>query len=208
MGRIAILVVLLAIAVLVGTEAIGAVNANPFGLAKQVDAPSDAKPPIISISSPENNTDYSTTFNISFSVKQPQYFSNSVIADVWYTIDNETVRIPYEHWTVTQGPGVSQYSTSIIAPALPEGNHSLRVWAQGGSYDFYSFFLIDGYSQVYFTVSENTLQNNQTATQDTGLDNKTALPTIPIVAIICVIIILAVASVWLVSLKRRKESSA
>ncbi len=139
-GRQVIFAVLLTISVLVGTQVIGVASANPFGLAKQMDAPSDAKPPIISISSPQNSTDYSGTFNISFSVKQPQYFKSTVIANIWYTIDNTTVSIPYEHWTLTQGPSISQYSTSITAPTLPEGNHSLKIRAQGGSYDFNNFF--------------------------------------------------------------------
>jgi Bacterial Ig domain len=176
MGRIVILAVLLTISILVGTVVIGVADANPFGLDRQMDAPSDAKPPIISILSPENNTSYSGSFNISFSVKEPQYFSSTVIANVWYTIDNTTVSIPYEHWTLTQGPGVSQYSTSIIAPTLPEGNHSLKIRAQGGSYDFYNFFLIDGYSQVYFTVSENSTNQSSHTPQPTTSKSSTPLP--------------------------------
>ncbi len=116
--------------ILIGIQEVEVVNANPFGLAKQINAPSDAKPPIVSIDSPQNDTNYSDTFNISFSVKAPQYFSRSVIVDVFYTMDNETVTIPHELWTLTQGPGISQYSTSIIAPSLPAGNHSLKIRAQ------------------------------------------------------------------------------
>jgi hypothetical protein len=207
MRRIVILTVLLIISVLVGIVVIGVADANPFGLARQMDAPSDAKPPIISIHSPENNTIYSGSFNISFSVKEPQYFSSTVIANVWYTIDNTTVSIPYEHWTLTQGPGVSQYSTSVIAPTLPAGNHSLKIRAQGGSYDFHNFFLIDGYSQVYFTVSDNSTQtnhSNQTTTNDPALDN-TAMPTTPLVAIISLTVIVAVTSISLVYSKRRRN---
>jgi hypothetical protein len=198
------LVILVALAI--STIGVDVVDANPFGLAKQINTPSDAKPPIISIPSPENNTIYSGSFNISFSVKEPQYFSSTVIANVWYTIDNTTVSIPYEHWTLTQGPGVSQYSTSVIAPTLPAGNHSLKIRAQGGSYDFHNFFLIDGYSQVYFTVSDNSTQtnhSNQTTTNDPALDN-TAMPTTPLVAIISLTVIVAVTSISLVYFRRRK----
>ena len=141
-----------AVSILFGIQEVEVVNANPFGLAKQINVPSDAKPPIVSIESPQNDTNYSDTFNISFSVKAPQYYSRSVIVDVFYTIDNETVTVPHELWTLTQGPGISQYSTSIIPPSLLAGNHSLKIRAQGGSYDFYNFFLIDGYSQVYFVI--------------------------------------------------------
>ena len=80
--KTAIFAVLLVTLVLVGTELIGVASANPFGLAKQMDAPSDAKPPVVSINSPQNDTNYSGTFNISFSVKVPQYYSFSVIVDV------------------------------------------------------------------------------------------------------------------------------
>jgi hypothetical protein len=205
MKRIAILAVLLIISIFVGTEVVSVVDANPFGLAKQIDTPSDAKPPIISISSPQSNTDYSGTFNISFSVKQPQYYSKSAIVDIIYTIDNVSATIPHQYWTVIQGSGSSQYSTSIIAPTLAAGNHSLRIRAQGASYDFYNFFLIDGYSQVYFTVSDNSTQNNKTPTQDAGSDNKVVLPTIPLVAIISLIVIIAAASASIVYFKRRKK---
>jgi hypothetical protein len=203
--RQVIFAVLLTISVLVGTQLIGEASANPFGLAKQIDAPSDAKPPIISISSPQNSTDYSGTLNISFSVKQPQYFKSTVIANIGYTIDNTTVSIPYEHWTLTQGPGISQYSTSITAPALPAGNHSLKIRAQGGSYDFNNFFLIDGYSQVYFTTSDNSITSitpNPSVTTGTGSDyllNQTNLILIAIV-----IAIIAVALVSLLYFRRRK----
>ncbi|MCW3996889.1 MAG: hypothetical protein NWE98_12170 [Candidatus Bathyarchaeota archaeon] len=210
MRRIVALAILLALSILVGIEAIGVVVANPFGMAKQIDTPSDAKPPIISINSPQNNTDYSGSFNISFNIKTIQYYAHSAIVDVIYTLDNETVTIPHQYWVLAQGPGVCQYSTSIIAPTLPAGNHSLKIRAQGASYDFYNFFLIDAYSQVYFTVSDNSTKTNPTnqATATDALESKTAfsLPTLPLmIAIISVIVIITVASVSLVSLKKRRE---
>jgi hypothetical protein len=203
MKRIALLAVLLTISVLVGTEVIGMAEANPFGLAVQMDAPSDAKPPIISISSPQNSTNYSDTFNFTFSVQEPIYFKSTVIANIWYTLDNtKTVSIPYQYWTVTQGLGESQYSTSIIAPTLTAGNHTLKIRAEGGSYDFHNYFLINSYSQVYFTVSDNCTQN-QTPTQDAGLSNTIALPSIYILTIITLIAVAIVASISLVYFKRR-----
>jgi hypothetical protein len=211
--RIAIFAAILVILMLVGTEVVGVASANPFGLAKQMDAPSDAKPPIISIVSPENNTIYSGSFNISFSVQEPQYFSRTAITNAWYTIDNQTVSIPppYPQWILTQGPGASQYCTSIIAPTLSAGNHSLKIRAQGGSYDFYNFFLIDGYSQVYFTVSDNSPQtnhSNKTNTLGPALDDDTAMPTTQLAVIIGLIVIVAVACISLVYFKRRKPKPA
>jgi hypothetical protein len=211
MRRIAALAVLVTVFVLVGTEVIGGVAANPFGFAKQIDAPLDANPPVISINSPQNNTDYPGTFNISFSVIMPQYYSKSAIIDVFYTIDNSTVTIPRQFWTLVQGPDICQYSTSIITPTLPAGNHSLKIRAQGASYDFNNYFIIDGYSQVYFysqtysTVSDNRTQNNPIPTQNVGLDNNQSLPTIPVLAIISLIVIVAIASVSLVYFKRTRK---
>ncbi len=102
--------------------------------------------------------------------------------------------------------GISQYSTSIITPCLPAGNHSLKIRAQGGSYDFYNFFLIDGYSQVYFTTSDNSITSitpNPSVTTGTGSDyllNQTNL-----ILIAFVIAMVAVALVSLVYFKRRRE---
>ena len=70
------------LASVVSTIGVVVVDANPFGFAKQINTPSDAKPPVVSINSPQNDTNYSGTFNISFSVKVPQYYSFSVIVDV------------------------------------------------------------------------------------------------------------------------------
>jgi hypothetical protein len=90
-----ILVILLALAI--SAVGVDGVVANPFGLAKQINSPSDAKPPIVSINNPQNGTNYSGTFNISFNVKVPQYYSKSAIVDIYYTIDNETAAVPHQY---------------------------------------------------------------------------------------------------------------
>jgi hypothetical protein len=229
MKRYALFVVVFVVSIVIGIQTVEIADANPFGFAKQINAPSDAKPPIVSINIPQNNTNYSGTFNISFSVKVPQYYSKSVIVDIYYTIDNETATIPHQYWTVMQGPGISQYNTSIIVPALPAGNHSLKIRAQGGSYDFNNFFLIDGYSQVYFTISENNGQtnhsnqtNNPTATPTQTFypsPSEASFPTVSptvtyflansmfLTSIVAVIVIVTVASISLVYFKRRKSKS-
>ena len=126
-----------------------------------------------------------------------------------------------------QGSGISQYSTSITAPNLPAGNHSLKIRAQGGSYDFNNFFIIDGYSQVYFTVSDNSTQTNHsnqtTSVEPTSIPNPTDSPkptisptsnqsiasdywrnSAAITAIVIGIVIVAIASISLVYFRRRK----
>ena len=230
--RYALFPVILAVSLLIGIQAVEVVDANPFGLAKQINTPSDAEPPIVSINSPQNYTNYSGTFNISFSVKVPQYYSKSAIVDIYYTIDNETDAIPHQYWTLMQGPGISQYSTSIIAPTLPAGNHSLKIRAQGGSYDFYNFFLIDGYSQVYFVTtnnpSTNPTSNSNPAPSPTQIISPTPSPnpsqsmptintgpTLPVelnpsivyIILAIVIVIVAAASISLVYFKKHKPKS-
>ncbi len=139
------------------SQAISIVSANPYGFTPQVAPPKGAVPPIISIGSPQNNANYSGAFNITFSVKGPQYsIYDSDIVDIAYTIDNESVSIPHETSILVKGShGTSQYYTSFVAPELAAGNHSLTVTADGSVYDMFSFvFFMDSSSQVYFVTHE------------------------------------------------------
>jgi hypothetical protein len=128
-----------------------------------------------------------------------------------------------------QGPSICQYSTSITAPTLPAGNHSLKIRAQGGSYDFYNFFLIDGYSQVYFTASDNKSQTNHSnqTNNPTAIPSQILYPSVseaslptesPTVtyllansmflnAIVVVIVVVAIGSISLVNFKKHKANT-
>lgn len=145
------------LSLLMVSQAISIVSANPYGFTAQIQPPSGAVPPIISISSPQNNANYSGAFNITFSVKGPQYSNyDSDIVDITYKIDNESVSIPHETFILVKGGhGTSQYYTSLVAPNLAAGNHSLTVKAEGSVYDMFSFvFFMDSSSQVYFVTHE------------------------------------------------------
>ncbi len=145
------------LSLLIMSQAIRTVSANPYGFTPQIHPPSGAVPPIISIGSPQNNANYSGTFNITFSVKGPQYSNyDSDIVDVTYRIDNESISIPHAGFILVKGEhGTSQYYTSIIAPKLVAGNHSLTVKSEGSVYDLFSFvFFMDSSSQVYFITHE------------------------------------------------------
>ncbi len=149
--------VIVLLSLLLISQAISLVSANPYGFTPQIDPPKGAVPPIISISSPQNNANYSETFNITFSVKGPQYSSyDSDIVDVTYRIDNESVSIPHAGFILEKGEhGTSQYYTSFVAPNLEAGNHSLIVKSEGSVYDLFSFvFFMDSSSQVYFITHE------------------------------------------------------
>ena len=149
--------IVFALSLLIGIQAIEGVDANPYGFTPQIDPPKGAVPPIISIGSPQNNANYSGAFNITFSVKGPQYSSyDSDIVDVTYKIDDESVSIPHAGFILVKGEhGTSQYYTSFVAPNLAAGNHSLTVKAEGSVYDMFSFvFFMDSSSQVYFITHE------------------------------------------------------
>ena len=147
---LAVYTVIALLSLLMVSQAISIVSANPWAFSYQIDPPSDANPPIISIHSPQNNAIYSGKYNISVSVKGAQYgdyFSD--IYHVTYSIDNESVTIPHGAGVL----GLPQYDTSFIGPNLTGGNHSLIVKATGILFKPMTvFFLVDSTSQVYFVM--------------------------------------------------------
>jgi hypothetical protein len=191
--RIAVLAVLLTIIVLVGTEVIGVAEANPYAFSKQINAPSGAIAPIISIDSPKSNTAYICNFNITFSVKRIQYSDYfSEVAHVTYTIDNQSFSIPLNGKDVLS---LVDYNTSFIAPTLASGNHTLTVRATGIAFkpmDVY--FTMDSISQVNFSTAGSK-----------DIINPAPSPTIPEFPIAGILLVLAVASVSLVYFKRFKS---
>ena len=222
----ALFAVIFAVSVLIGIQAVEVVDANPWFTAKEIDPPPGAIPPVISISSPQNNAQYSGNFNISFSVKRAQYSNyHSDIYDVTYTIDNKSVTIPHNGDVLA----LSQYDTSFVAPNLAAGNHSLIVKATGIVYSFSALFYLDSSSQVYFVTSKNTASIEPTSIPNpTDSPKPTISPTFittlsptsnqsiasdywwnsaAITAIIIGIVILAVASVSLVYLKKHKRNA-
>jgi hypothetical protein len=194
--RIAVLAVLLTISVLVGTEVIGVTEANPFAFSKQIDAPSDAIAPIISIDSPQNNTSYRGNFDITFAVKRIQYGGYaSEVASVTYTIDNQSFNIPLNGKDVLS---LVDYNASFTAPALALGNHTLTVRATGIAFkpmDVY--FTMDNISEVNFFIGGSN-----------DVVNPAPSPTIPEFPIAGVVLVLAIASASLVYLKRYKSKTA
>lgn len=138
------------LSLLIVSQAISIVNANPWAFSTQIDPPKGVAPPIISINSPQNNAIYSGKYNISVSIERAQYgdyFSD--IYYVTYSIDNESVTIPHD----TAVLGLPQYATSFIGPNLTAGNHTLTFKATGILYKPMNvFFLVDSTSQVNFVM--------------------------------------------------------
>ena len=183
---------------------INVVAANPYNPGMKINPPSDAIPPTISINNPKNNTDYTSIFNITFSVARP-ICKNYVtyINEIKYTIDNQSTIIPQMDIFID---GYAQYNGSFFAPILATGNHSLVVEASGIGYQMFgNYFIIKGLSQVYFTTSDNSANGSD----NLASYNKATLSTIFIVTIITLIVIVAVVgSVLLVFFKSRKSKTA
>jgi hypothetical protein len=198
------------LSLLVVAQAVSIVSANPWAFSKQINPPSGATPPIVTINSPQKNNIYSGAFNITFSVRGircSDYFSD--IFDVTCTIDNESVTIP-------DVLPIPQYSTSFVAPTLAAGNHSLTVKATGIAYKPMTvYFTMDSLSQVYFTTSDNcnpSVTSTPTQGESSALDNtaNSASPntsSLLIGIISFAVILVAVSSILLVYYKRHKSKT-
>ncbi len=189
------------------SEAFVLVSANPYAFSKQIDPPSSAKPPVVAISSSQNNTDYSQPFNISFTVKcieYSNYFSN--IADVTYTLDNESVRIPHNGDVLS----IDDYYTSFEVPSLSPGTHSLIVNATGIAYQpMRDYFTLEVSSQISFTVSDPNSDLTSTPTASSSpTGNPESDPAFPLslslelLAVVGVVIV-AIAAVAVMFVWRR-----
>jgi hypothetical protein len=210
------------LSLLIVSQAISLVSANPWFTAKQIDPPPEAIPPIITINSPQSNTIYSGAFNVSFNIKGARYVDLSKyinyfsdVYDVTYIIDNESVTIPHNADVLAIG----HYDTSFVAPTLAAGNHSLTVKARGIVYNFNYLFYMDSSSQVYFVTSENngsTSDNTATPPAQSIVPSSTLGQTttsdylsnpITSIAIASVIVILVVVSLSLVYFKKHKSNT-
>jgi hypothetical protein len=202
---------------LIVSQAISIVSANPWFTAKQIDPPPDAIPPIITINSPQSNTIYSGAFNVSFSVKGAKYSDYfSDILDVTYIIDNETVTIPHSADVLA----IKNYDTSFIGPNLTAGNHSLTVKATGIAYKLFNvYFIMERSSQVYFVTSENrTSENSPTSsplppTVEPSQSPQANQPIEPnyyqvLIAVACVVVVVGITLVSMIYFKRRKSKTA
>ena len=114
-----------------------------------------ATPPVISISSPENNTVYnpnnvSLTFNVA--VGETENVSSMWIYYVFYKGSwQQVIHSVYSYVYPNNHSHLIEFSGNLIG--IPEGNHSIKVYANeqgeiGLGYGFHT----SGYSSVNFTV--------------------------------------------------------
>jgi hypothetical protein len=188
--RITLFTFLLVALVTIEVITINEVSANPSPLGKMIDPPLNAKPPIISVYSPQNNTNYTGTLTASISINESQdiYYASDLL-NVRYTIDNDTLNVPFDRKSVLIEGKHCQYNNTFALPNLLSGNHTLAVEVEGRGYQMYqSYFLINSTAKVYFAVSNNSK----------GL-NSYALG----ITLILIIVIISV-SILLVYFKRRR----
>jgi hypothetical protein len=143
--------ILLAIAV----NLVGYSVANPYALIGEVPPDQETYPPVITITSPVNNTAYNTSrVSLTFNVTAPQSrtASSTTVIRVSYEDDwrNEVI-------DVLLG-GQEQPSFNLQLSNVPEGQHSILIKAVGyGLYKqeeqwFYKWFYIRSSATICFTI--------------------------------------------------------
>jgi hypothetical protein len=157
-----IIIAALLISAIAGTQSVKVAKANPFFIFHQISPIPGTIPPNITISSPQNNTVYSSdNITISFSL------SFNFIIGVNYTLDNETVQA-FSIWhggSASNSNEIPEFSTTFTSPSLPTGNHKLTVAAEAVVYvGNMSIFFIDGSSTVFFTIDTSTPSPTPTET--------------------------------------------
>jgi hypothetical protein len=137
-------------------------KANPFIIFEAATPIPGTIPPIITMSSPENNTEYTANnVHLSFNITKPQPPTDleSGITVVRYTLDNNLTGLYFcSHYNSGSPPGIPKFSYSKNL-TIPEGNHTLVVYSRGvvlpGNLTLYS---VKSSSTVFFTVGNNSEQ--------------------------------------------------
>jgi hypothetical protein len=139
-----------------GVLVVNVAKANPFIIFEPATPIPGTIPPIITMSSPQNNTAYASNnvyFSFNVSKPQPPVPLDTGIIIVKYTLDNDTTGLYFcDHYSSAYPPGIPEFHYSHNL-TIPEGNHSLSVYALGvvlpGSL---TIFGVNSSSTVFFTV--------------------------------------------------------
>jgi hypothetical protein len=148
-----------------GMQTLKVAKANPFFMFNIVDQDPSTIPPRITISSPQNDTLYSSdSIAFSFDVNRPLLGAcDTDIIDVKYTLDNETAVQAFTIWhgnSASNSNAVPEFSTNLTSPSLPAGNHRLTVTAEGVVYvGNLSIFFIDGSSTTLFATGNSSTRS-------------------------------------------------
>ena len=157
-GRISTLSVMAFLALLiVDANLVGYSVANPYTVTGAVPPDQETYPPVITITSPVNNTAYNTSrLSLTFNVTAQQ--SRTAWGPV--TLMGVTYKADWykEAIDVLNGGGQQQASFSLQFSNVPEGQHSIVIKAVGyGRYKqendiFYKEFRISATATVSFTI--------------------------------------------------------
>ncbi len=141
---------------LVGTNFVGYSAANPYTFTGEVPPDQETYPPIITITSPINNTAYNTSrISLMFNVTAPQSTtaSSSTVQGVSYEGDWQKEAINVLHG------GQKQPSFNLWLSNVSEGQHTIVIKAVGeGTYPderewfFYKEFIISSTATITFTI--------------------------------------------------------
>jgi len=142
-------------------------SANPY-MRDYVAPDAFTKPPEISINSPQNNTPCSNVYlNINVTLPKSTTASFSFLHNVYYRADwlqNQTYiynsKGVSDEIRSDNSPERQYFAYSGVLDGVPEGSHSLTIYAEGGGWYppkgiMQSGFFIDGNLTVFFTV-DNT----------------------------------------------------
>jgi hypothetical protein len=159
---------MLLFSVAAGAQFVNVGRANPYFDGGMVPPDPSAKPPGISIFAPQNNTVYTTNtipFSINVTLPESQKADGTSIHVIYYETDWQQNR------TLLFDSGAANFDDQILSSStyfrqyflfsqdltgIPDGNHTIRVYANGGgSYveDWYRYsFYMKASSSVCFTI--------------------------------------------------------
>jgi len=168
-----------------GTRVIPLGSANPYLYLGDVPPDQYTKPPSVTISSPDNNTVYtSNNISFSFNVSKPvsPKASQTILTYIYYKADwQQNTSFLYDYG-VQSGYYITEFNYSNEFNGVPDGKHSIVIYANGkGWYPpsgmSYYGFVINGSSTIYFTVDATpprvsiiTLQNETYRTNSVPLN--------------------------------------
>jgi hypothetical protein len=186
------LIIALLLTVAAATFLVKLGSANPY-MRDYVAPDAFTKPPEISIYSPQNNIPCSKVYlSINVSLPKSTTASFSFLHNVHYQADwlaNQTYLYNSKGLSdeirSDNSPERQYFSYSGVLDGVPEGSHSLTIYAEGGGWYppqgiMQSGFFIDGNSTVFFTVDntpprithlsvENKTYSTANATSDVAL---------------------------------------
>lgn len=146
------IILVLSVSLVTGIIIVNDVKANAFFIFKSVPPIPDTIPPIITITSPKNNTIYKSNnvyFSFNISKPQPPISLESGIASVRYTLDNNRTSLYYcTHYNSRYPPGLQKFTYSDNL-TLPIGKHTLVVEAGG--------VVLPGNMTIYGSGSSSTV---------------------------------------------------